>query len=153
MSSLQTLAENRYNVKRSAATRLLGHFRGMATSKKNRVSKPHKTTTQTLFVKRVLWELEQRELSVDALSKRVGGPRQKTLDDVIYGGAVPRLTLIHQTAVALDMSAWELLQEPPAEAKKQPKVVPLRTHQDIFPKADGDIRKTLTERQKGRKIK
>jgi hypothetical protein len=80
---------------------------------RKRKPKPHETTLQSLFVKRVLEEMG--DISISKFCERVGAPPQTSLNDVLNFGAVPGLTLVYQVATALDLSPWELLKEKPIE--------------------------------------
>lgn len=123
----------------------------MAATKKPRVARPHESPLQTLFVKRVLEEMEARGLNPYAMSRRIGGPKQKTLDDVLYGGAVPRITLIYQAAVALEVQPWELLRESDQVGRKHSKVVHLRTPPSVLGYPDREIGKSSTYKGTRRK--
>lgn len=100
------------------------------------------TPLRELFVRRVREEMYAQELSVNALSKRVGAPRQTTLNDVLAKGADPRLETVYQTAFALGVQPWELLVEvnragekiiPAAVGSERQIVVPLqRKYPTIF---------------------
>lgn len=92
---------------------------------RTRKPKPHETVLQTIFVKRVKQELEDRNLSVLQFSKLTGAPPERTLADVLRAGAVPRLTVVYQCAVALDVPVVSLLleksrQETPTNVRKLP---------------------------------
>lgn len=81
-------------------------------------AKKHETILQTVFVKRMKEELEARQLSVLAFSRLTGAPRERTLADVLYAGAVPRLTVVHQCAVALNLPVMDLLVDKPTKSQE-----------------------------------
>ncbi len=101
----ETLAQNRYFCKRYAANFIFGHVLDMAKRRK-----APKTTLQTVFLKRVQEEMVRQKISRNALAKRVGAPRQRTLNDVM-NGADPRLETVFQIATALGIPAWQLMTE------------------------------------------
>lgn len=76
-----------------------------------RKKKAPKSGLQSVFVARVLEEMESRGLNPNSLSKRPGAPKQRTLDDVVYGGADPRLSTVQQVADGLGMHPLELLSQ------------------------------------------
>jgi hypothetical protein len=98
------LAVSRLNVKRHAANVFSHHLAGMTTTRHKRPQ----SVLQELFMKRVREEMAG--LSENELSKRPGGPRQKTLNDVL-NGADPRLKTVHEIATALNRPAWTLFVE------------------------------------------
>ena len=72
--------------------------------------KSPKTPLQALFLRRVQQELDARGLSQNALCGRVGGLKQRTLNDVM-NGADPRLETVYQVATALGINPWHLFVE------------------------------------------
>jgi len=100
-----TLAENGYVRKPAAAKVVFGHISRMGAR-----TKAPRTNLQRIFLKRVREELDARGLSENALSKRVGGPAQKTLNGVM-NGTDPRLATVSQIAEALGIQPWKLLTE------------------------------------------
>lgn len=68
---------------------------------------------QTIFVKRVKEELEDRQLTPRQFAQLTGAPKERTIYDVLNRGAVPGLTVVHQCAVALNMPATALLVDKP----------------------------------------
>jgi len=116
----QTLADFRLVRKRRAAN--VGRWQAMLMPKasKLRRRKPPKSGLQTLLIARVTEEMEARGLNPNALSRRPGAPKQRTLDDVIYGGADPRLSTVQQIADGLGVHPLELLSQ--ASGAKRDKV-------------------------------
>jgi transcriptional regulator with XRE-family HTH domain len=100
------LAVPRYRVKRSAAKAVIADASSMATVRQ----KPPKTALQKLFLKRVQQEMDAKGLSRNAVASRVGGPPQRTFNDVM-NGADPRLETVAQIAYALGLNPWELFIE------------------------------------------
>lgn len=70
--------------------------------------KKPKTPLQELFIRRVLEE--KGELSATAIAGRKGGPKQRTLNDIL-NGADPRLEAVYRIATALNIPAWQLFLE------------------------------------------
>lgn len=95
---------------------------------RKKTAKRPETHLQAVFIKRMKEELEKRQLSVLGFSKLEGAPRERTLADVLHAGAVPRLTLVHQCAVALNIPVISLLVDGPAASQETMtgKVHPLR---------------------------
>lgn len=107
MNHSQTLAENRYNCKRSAASLAFRHSPGVIRSDRKPKKTP-KTETQALFIERIWEELDNQEITPNGLAQRKNGPKQRTLNDVL-NGSEPRLTAVHQIAAGLGVQPWELL--------------------------------------------
>lgn len=90
-------------------------------------------------------------MSIRELTMREGAPKRRTLTDVLNGGAVPSLTLVHQVATALGVHAWELMKER-SRAEESPatniKHLPPRYRPIFAPQQSG-----RTEGKIGRKTK
>ncbi len=119
MSHTTSISVKPLGVKRYAAIPALRHAYLVTTTKK---WEP-KSDLQRVFLRRVKAELEARGLSESALTKRVGGPKQKTLNEVMRGRD-PRLKTVEQIAKALGvMPPWKLLKDDePAVRDQQPPV-------------------------------
>lgn len=82
----------------------------MAGRPRTRPPKKHETTLQSLFVRRVLEEMEDQKIfSAAELAGREGAPSKRTLTAVLNDGHVPGLTVVAGIAAALRMQPWELL--------------------------------------------
>lgn len=90
----------------SAANLVAEQHKPMKQAKK----KAPKTTLQALFIRRVQQEMDARDLSENALCARVGGLKQRTLNDVM-NGADPRLETVYKIATALGINPWHLFLE------------------------------------------
>lgn len=123
----EVLAENRYLRKRSAAFSAFRHRLRVPRKRKHPPTAP-KTDLQAVFLKRVGEQLAVLGISRLALSKRVGGPPQKTLNDVM-NGADPRLETVHQIATALGVPAWTLFVE---SVQAERKVLEFPTYPKVF---------------------
>lgn len=137
----QNLTENRLERKRYAVKGGLGHFRGMAASRR----KKPKTALQELFLRRVQEEMERLGISRNELAGRAGGPKQSTFNEIM-NGSDPRLEQVHKIAVALGVSAWELLAYPKVVEKRQAGSVTKFPEQPVLGQRD----KHSQEKKKGR---
>lgn len=72
--------------------------------------KAPKNPLHAIFLRRLHQELEERGLSVNALSDRLYAPPQRTLADVM-NGADPRLSTIYGLCVALQLNICDLFSE------------------------------------------
>lgn len=107
MSHTTRLVVNRLNVKRYAAICGFGQAENMAEAKK---WEP-KSDLQRVFLRRVKDELQAQGVSESELTRRVGGPKQKTLNEVMRGRD-PRLKTVEQIAKALGvLPPWKLLKD------------------------------------------
>lgn len=85
---------------------------GVAGRPRTRSPKPHETTLQTIFVRRVREEMESRGIAnPTALSRRAGAPPQRTIAAVLEDGVVPGLTVVAGISAALGVHPWQLLVE------------------------------------------
>lgn len=110
MSISQTVTENRVSGKRNAVREYFGHVVTMRDPNKPTKKRQPKSPLQEVFLKRVLEEMGRQGVNPTQLSKRVGAPKQTTLNDIL-NGADPRLEQVYKTAVALDVPAISLLSE------------------------------------------
>jgi transcriptional regulator with XRE-family HTH domain len=81
-----------------------------------------------VFVKRLKEELQRQGISINALSRREGAPKQRTLNDVV-NGADPRLETVDQIATALGVPAWTLFVEQDQYTRR---VVEFPTYPKVF---------------------
>jgi hypothetical protein len=103
----KTLPENRYERKRYAVNQ---DFRQIAVVRKPGKKREIRSPLQAVFLKRVQEEMANQRINPNQLSKRVGAPRQTTINDVMLG-ADPRLETVHGIAIALGVPAVSLLTE------------------------------------------
>lgn len=112
----------------------------------SRKKKP-KTALQELFIKRVQEEMDAKGLSQNAVSSRVGGPPQKTFNDVM-NGADPRLETVSQIAFALSVPVWRLMMERSDAAAQQSNVKQFGGPRETGAIHDGHIGEKLIDRKK-----
>lgn len=116
MSHTTSLSDIPLTVKRYAAIPALRQAIRVTTTRK---WEP-KSDLQRVFLRRVKAEMEVQGLSENELARRVGGPKQKTLNDVMRGRD-PRLKTVEQIAKALGvMPPWKLLKEDEPTAAQPP---------------------------------
>lgn len=101
-------------------------------------------------MKRVQEEMDRIGLSENALSKRVGGPPQKTINSVM-NGTDPTIATVSQIATGLGVHAWELLIEKTSVVDSLRGSTTLSPFPDIPPVLQQKSRgkKGVAKRQKG----
>lgn len=100
-----TIAVNRYECKRYAATSKNGHLYPMPDKEKKAPASP----LNELFRRRVQEVMEDQGTNANQVSQRHGSDvRQRTLADIL-NGADPQLSTVWKVCVALGVSPAELL--------------------------------------------